>query len=155
MSNFTDGSARGRIFAGLMMGSVTLALVFLTAELGPIGAAALVHPIVELTVPTAVIVTVVIASFSSSLRLAWGRLCLMNGVISIALAGISVGHSQPLWPTDPLYERALDEAVQWWLARAIWTTAAYLATALVIAGVLFALSYWLLHAPHRRHRQAH
>src|SRR5690349_2173316 len=116
MSNFTDGSTRDRIFAGFMMGSVTLALFFLTAVLGPIGAAALVHPLVELPVPAAAIVTVVIASISSSLRLAWGRLCLMNGVISVALAGVSVGHSQPLWPTDPLYERALDEAVQWWLA---------------------------------------
>jgi hypothetical protein len=37
----------------------------------------------------------------------------------------------------------------------IWTTAAYCAIALIMAAVLFALSYWLLHSPHGRHRQAH
>jgi acetyl esterase/lipase len=31
----------------------------------------------------------------------------------------------------------------------------YTAAALTIAAALFALSYWLLHSSHRRHRQAH
>lgn len=155
MSNLTDSSTPGRIFAGLVMGSLTLALVFLTAVLGPKEAAGLVHLAVTLTLPAAAIAIVVIAALSSSIRKAWGRLCLMNGVVSLALAGVSVENGQPLWPTDPLYERALDEAMQWWVRHVIWTTAAYFAAAVIIAAVLFALSYWLLHSPHRRQRQAH
>jgi len=79
----------------------------------------------------------------------------MNGVVSIALAGANVQNGPPLWPTDPVYEHALDQAMQWWVRHAIWTTAAYFAAAMIIAAVLFALSYWLLHSPHGRHRQAH
>jgi hypothetical protein len=157
MSNFADGSTStfGRIFAGLAMGGLTLALVVLTTAFGPIGAAGLVHAMVKLTVPAAAIVTAAIAALSSSVRQAWGRLCLMNGVVSLALAGVSVENGQPLWPTDPLYERALDQAMQWWVRHLIWTTAAYVAAAVVIAVVLFTLSYWLLHSQHRRRRQAH
>jgi hypothetical protein len=33
--------------------------------------------------------------------------------------------------------------------------ATYFAAALAIAAALFALSYWLLHSSHQRHRQAH
>ena len=79
----------------------------------------------------------------------------MNGVVSLALGGASIRYDQPLWPADPLYERALDQAMQWWLRHVIWTTAAYFAAAMIIAAVLFALSYWLLHSSHGRHRQAH
>ena len=157
VKNLAGGSTStfGRIFAGLAMGGLTLALVVLTTAFGPIGAAALVHPMGKLTVPAAAIATVAIGALSSSVRKAWGRLCLMNGVVSLALAGVSVENGQPLWPTDPLYERALDQAMQWWVRHVIWTTAAYFAAALIIAAVLFALSYWLLHSPRVRHRQAH
>jgi ABC-type branched-subunit amino acid transport system permease subunit len=79
----------------------------------------------------------------------------MNGVLSIGLAGASVQNSQPPRPVDPLYERALDQAMQWWLRHVIWTTAAYFAAATIIAAVLCALSYWLLHSPHGRHCEAH
>jgi len=44
--------------------------------------------------------------------------------------------------------------MQWWIGQVIWTTAAYFAAAVIIAASLFTLSYWLLHSPHRRHRQA-
>jgi hypothetical protein len=155
MSNFSDGSTLGRIFAWLAMSGLTLALVGLMTAFGPIGAAALVHPMVKLTVPAAATATIVIAALSSSVRKAWGRLCLMNGVVSLALAGVSVESGQPLWPTDPLYERALDQAMQSWVRHVIWTTAAYFAATVIIAAALFALSYWLLHWPHRRPRQAH
>ena len=155
MCNLTNGSTFGRIFAGLVMGGLTFALVALTAVFGPIGAADLVHPMLKLTIPAAAIATVVIASLPSSVRTAWGRLCLMNGVVSLSLAGVSVENGQPLWSKDPLYEHALDQAMQWWVRNVIWTTAVYFAAAMIIAAVLFTLSYWLLHSPHRRRRQAH
>jgi hypothetical protein len=155
MSNVRHGCTFGRIFAGCSMGGLTLALVVVTAALGPMGMAALVHPLVQLMFPAAAIATVLIAALSLSARAAWGRLCLMNGVLSLALAGASVENGQPLWPTDPVYERALDQAMQWWVRHVIWTTAAYFAAAMITAAVLFTLSYWLLHSPDRRHRQAH
>jgi hypothetical protein len=154
MRNLNRGSALGRIVAGFVMGGLTLALILLTAGLGPIGAAAFAHPMMKLTLPAAAIATVVIAGLSSSVRRAWGRLCLMNGFASLVLAGVSVENGQPLWPADPAYERALDQAMQWWVGQVIWTTAAYFAAALIIAAALFSLSYWLLHSWQREHRQA-
>ena len=155
MRNVRHGCTFGRIFAGFAMGGITLALVVVTAVLGPLGSAALVHPLVQFMFPAAAIATVLIAALSTSARAAWGRLCLMNGVMSLALAGASVENGQPLWPTDAVYERALDQAMQWWVNHVIWTTATYFVAAMIIAAVLFAFSYWLLHSPHVRHRQAH
>jgi hypothetical protein len=155
MKTLAHNSTLGRILAGFVMGGLTLVLVFLTAVLGPIRVASLVDPLMKLIVPAATIVTVLVAALSCSVRTAWGRLCLMNGVVSLALAGISVEIGQPLWPADPVYERALDQAMQWWVKHVIWTTAAYFAAALITAAILFAFSYWLLHSPHRQHRHAH
>ena len=103
MKNLADGCTFGRILAGFVMGGLTLALVVLTAGFAPIGVAAFVHPMVKLIVPAAAIATVVIAGFSSSVRRAWGRLCLMNGIATLALAGVSVEDGQPVWPmTQPM-----------------------------------------------------
>jgi hypothetical protein len=155
MRSLTDRLSLGRSVAAFVMGCLALALIGLTTVLGPVKLAAFVDPMVKFTVPAAAIVTVLIAALSSSPRIAWGRLCLMNGVMSIALAGVGVQSGQPLWSADPLYERALDQGMQWWLTHMIWTTAGYFAVTLIMGAALFALRYWLLHSPHRRHRQAH
>lgn len=142
----------GRILARLFMGGLTLALIGLTAAVGATAALFLV----QLILPVAMIVTVLVVSLSLTARSAWGRLCLINGIMSIALAAASVeGRGQPLWPADPGYERALDRAMQWWLGHVISTAAAYFSGAIVAAATLFALSYWLLRSPHGRHRDAH
>ena len=142
----------GRILAGFLMGGLTLALIGLTVTVGRTAAVLLV----QLILPVAMIATVLVVSLSSTARAAWGRLCLINGIVSIALAAASVeGRGQPLWPADPGYERALDRAMQWWLGHVISTAAAYFSGAVVIAAVLFVLSYWLLRSPHGRHRAAH
>jgi hypothetical protein len=142
----------GRILAGFLMGGLTLALIGLAVAMGPMAALLLV----QLIFPVAMIATVLVVSLSSTVRAAWGRLCLINGIISIALAATSVqGRGQPLWPTDPGYERALDQSIQWWLGHVISTAAAYFSGAIVVAAVLFALSYWLLRSPDGRHRDAH
>jgi uncharacterized membrane protein len=155
MRNLTNRSSLGRIVAALVMGCLALALTELTTVLGPIGLAAFVDPMVKFTVPAVAILTVLIAVLSTSPRIAWGRLCLMNGVMCIALAGVGVQGDQPFWARDPLYERALDQGMRWWLTDAIWRTACYFAVTLIIGAALFALSYWLLHSSHRRHREAH
>src|SRR6516225_3546801 len=98
LGNLNKGSALGRIVAGFVMGGLTLASVLLTTGLAPIGVVAFVHPMVKLIVSAAAIATVVIAGFSSSVRRAWGRLCLMNGIATLALAGVSVEDGQPVWP---------------------------------------------------------
>ncbi len=142
----------GRILAGFFMGGLTLALIGLTVAVGPTAALFLV----QLILPVAMIATVLVVSLSSTGRAAWGRLCLINGIMSIALAAASVeGRAQPLWPADPGYERALDQGMQWWLGHVISTAAPYLSGAIVAAATLFALSYWLLRSPHGRHRDAH
>jgi uncharacterized membrane protein YkvI len=142
----------GRILAGLFMGGLTLALIGLTVAVGATAGLFLV----QLILPVAMIVTVLVVTLSSTARSAWGRLCLINGIVSIALAAVSVeGRGQPLWPADPGYERALDRAMQWWLGHVISTAAAYFSGAIVAAATLFALSYWLLRSPHGRHRDAH
>jgi hypothetical protein len=111
---------------------------------------------VQLILPVAMIATVLVVSLSSTARATWGQLCLINGIMSIALAVVSVlGRAQPLWPTDPGYERALEQAIQWWLGHVISTAAAYFSGALVVAAVLFAVSDWLLRSPHGPHRDAH
>lgn len=131
--NVTDRPILGRVLAGLVMGGLTLGLIGLAVAIGPIAALLLV----QLILPVAMIATVLIVSLASTARAAWGRLCLINGIMSIALAAASVqGQGQPLWPTDPGYERALDQGIQWWVGHVISTAAAYFAGAIAAAAML-------------------
>jgi hypothetical protein len=155
MSKATKHSIFPRIAAGLVMGSLTLALIGSTATIVPVQSAELGPPVGQLILPVAAIATVLIVAFSTTARAAWGRLCLTNGVVSLALAIASLkGRGQLLGATDPIYERALDQAMQSWLGRLMWTAAAYSCAALVVAAVFFVLSYWLLHSPYQRHGAA-
>jgi len=76
----------GRIVAGVVMGALTLGLIGLTAAVGP--TAALFQ--VQLILPVSMIATLLVVSLSSTARAAWGRLCFINGIMSIALAAASV-----------------------------------------------------------------
>ena len=150
--NLSRPQVLGRVLAGFVMGGLTLGLIGLAVAIGPMAALLLV----QLILPVAMIATVLVVSLASTARAAWGRLCLINGIMSIALAAASVQcRGQPLWPTDPGYERALDQAIQWWVGHVIWSAAAYFGGAIFVATVLFALSYWLLRSPHGLHRHAH
>jgi hypothetical protein len=141
----------GRILSGFFMGSLTLCLIGLIAAVGPTAALFLV----QLILPVAMIAIVLVVSLSSTARAVWGRLCLINGIISIAVAAAVEGRGQPLWPADPTYEHTLDRAMQWWLGELISTAAAYFSAAMIAAATLLALSYWLLRSPHRSRRAAH
>jgi uncharacterized membrane protein YkvI len=155
MSKAANRSILARVAAGLVMGSLTLALIGL-ATIVRAGSAETGRPLVQLILTAAAVATILIVVLSTTPRTTWGRLCLANGVVSIALAAASLqGRGQPLWSPNLLYQRALDQGTQWWLRHLMWTAAAYSTAAIVVAAVLFAVSYWLLRWPHRRHREAH
>jgi hypothetical protein len=155
MRKATKHSIVARIIAGLVMGSVTLALIGSTVTIVPVQPAELGHPVIRLILPVAAIATVLIVAFSTTARAAWGKLCLTNGVVSVALAAANIKSlGQPFWPADSLYEHALDQAMRSWLGHLMWTATAYSCAAFVVAAVLFALGYWLLHSPYRRHSAA-
>ena len=60
MSKATKHSIFARIVAGLVMGSLTLALIGSTATIVPVQSAELGHPVVQLILPVAAIATVLI-----------------------------------------------------------------------------------------------
>ncbi len=156
MRKATKPSIFSRVTAGLVMASLTLILIGLTATVVPPGSAGIGQPLVQLIVPVAAIATVLIVALSTTARAAWGRLCLSNGIVTIALAVASLrSFGQLIWPTDHVYEHALDQAMQSWLGHLMWTGAAFSSAAIVVALVFFALSYWLLHRPHGQQRAAH
>jgi hypothetical protein len=145
-----DKSVRYSIFAclaaGLAMGSIAFLLM------GSARVAGVHHSLLQVMLPIMATATVLIVALSRTARTALGRLCLANGIVSIVLAAASLqGGAQPLWVTDPVYERALDQGMQWWLRHLMWSTAAYSGTVVGLAVLFFILSYWLLH---RRHRGA-
>ena len=139
----------GRVIAGVVMGGLTLALIGRAQAIEPSVAGSLIRWVL----PVAVLVILLITVLSATSRTALGRLCLLNGMMSSALAGVTLlGEGQPIWPSDPGYEHSLDRALQWWLAHLMWTAAAYFGTAIVLTAGLFALSYWLLRShPGRGH----
>ncbi len=99
---------------------------------------------------------VLIAVLSTTARAAWGRLCLANGVVAIALAAASLQtRGQPIGAADTIYEHALDQSIQWWLRHLLWSATAYSGAAIILGLVFFVLSYWLLHWPFGRRRAAH
>jgi hypothetical protein len=94
MRNIIGRLSFGRALAGVVMGCLTLGLVGLTTILGPTGQSAVIDFGVRVFVPAAAIATILIAALSSSARTAWGRLRLMNGVVSLGLARVSVENGQ-------------------------------------------------------------
>jgi hypothetical protein len=150
--NVAQPPVLGRVYAGFFMGSLTIALIGLAAA--TVSTAALL--LVQLIVPVAMIATVLVVTLSPTARAAWGRLCLINGILSVSLAAASIeGRGQPLWPSDPGYGRALDQGVHWWLTHVISTAVTYFGGAVVVAAALFALSYWLLRSPHGQRHDVH
>jgi hypothetical protein len=152
MKNLINRSVPGRVLAGVVMSGLTIALIVAGVGFKAIDPRLLL----KLMLPVALIAIVLVTVYSPSARAAWGRRCLIDGIVSFALAVASVQvRGQPLWPTDPRYEHALDQGIRWWLKHEIWTAATYFVGTIIVAGVLFALSYWLLRSPHVRHRDTH
>jgi hypothetical protein len=82
-------------------------------------------------------------------RSGWGRGCLVNGLLSAAVAA-GFGTQDEFWSGRSGYMEDLDQAIGP-LNHFVWALAARVGLiALMLAAVLFALSYWLLGPPHRK-----
>ena len=82
-------------------------------------------------------------------RSTWGAGCFINGLLSTTVA-IGFHVQDNLWTGRSGYTEDLDRAIGP-LTHFVWALAARVGlVALVLAAVLFALSYWLLGPPHRK-----
>ena len=140
------GAGGGRIVVASVMGATAFALaVLLVAAAGlPIAVAPVVAALAG-----AALLAVWLARRKASLRSAWSRGCLVNSLLS---AGVAFGFrvQDDLWVGRSQYAEDLDRAIGP-LTHFIWALAARAGLiALILAAVLFALSYWLLGPPHRK-----
>jgi hypothetical protein len=146
-----------RILAGVIMWGVALAVSMLATATAAFDAKGAVL-VVTLLSAAALVAIVVSLSRSTSARVAWGRLCLVDGAMSVALGIASlVLNGQADRPPGFGYGQDIERSVgPMPLPGAFWAHATYLGIAVVALGaILFALSYWLFAPNHRHERQAH
>jgi hypothetical protein len=135
-----------RIVIAVVMAGAAFALAMLGVARAALG---LVPAIAIIMFIGAGLIALWIAWPSPSLRYAWGRGCLVNGVMS-AVAAIGLHVQNELWQGRSPSAEDLDRAIGP-LTHLVWALAARVgAITLVLALVLLALSYWLLGPPHRR-----
>jgi hypothetical protein len=133
-----------RVLAAAVMASTAFALILLLGALvnSPKIAA------VAVTGGGTVLVATWLAARSVSTRSAWGRGCLVNGLLSVAV-GIGFRLQDEPWSDGSQYMKDLDRAIGP-LTHFAWALAAWAGlAALMLAAVLLALSWWLLGPPHR------
>jgi hypothetical protein len=126
------------------MGSIAFALLLLLAAPinSPVAAGIFMLPLVG-----AGLLAVWVARRTASVRAAWGDGCFVNGLLSTAVA-LSFRVQDEPWSGRLQYPDDLDRAIGS-LTHFVWALAARVGLAtLVLAAVLFALSYWLLGPPH-------
>jgi hypothetical protein len=139
------GAVGGRVAVGALIGStafcLTLLLVFIAGA-----------PAIPGLLPALVgagLIAYWAAGQAASLHSAWGRGCLANGVLSAAVA-VGSGIQDDLWAGRSQYMDEIDRAIGP-LTNFIWELAARIGlVALILAAILFALSYWLLGPPHHK-----
>lgn len=96
------------------------------------------------------VLVLAVAQWSWGARSAWRRASLAGGLFSGAIAAGSRVQDEP-WPGGLGYMREIDRAIGGSLNEFLWALAARGALAtLVVAGLLFALTYWLLGPPRRK-----
>ncbi len=137
---------RGRVLAVVIMGFAAFALILLVGRNA--GAPIAGTPVV-LAGAVSALLAIWLAARSSSSRSAWGRGCLVNGLLS-TVVGVSFRAQDESWSGHMPYTEDLDRAIGP-LTHFVWALAARIGlAAFVLAAVLFALSYWLLGPPHRK-----
>jgi hypothetical protein len=139
-----------RVIAGLAMGTPAAILILLLAPIVP-GNRSIVASLVFLVLIATTAAVVLTVVRSTSLQVAWRRLCLAGGAMSVALGVMSLGlRGQPEWPFEGGYEREIARSIgSMPPADVLWFYATYLGIGAVILGiVLIAVSYWLF-PPHR------
>jgi hypothetical protein len=141
-----SGTTESRAFAAILMGGLAFALlsVLLVRVDFSVGASLFI-----LASLGAGLLAFWVARRANSARSAWGGGCLANGLLSMGVAlGLRV--QDDLWADRSSYMEDLDRAMGP-LTPFVWALAARLGLiALILATVLFALSYWLLGPPHRK-----
>jgi len=133
-----------RVLAAAVMGGTAFALIL------PLGALTNLPKIAVLAVTGggAVLLAMWLAARSVSARSAWGRGCLVDGLLSVAV-GVGFRLQEEPWSNGSQYMRDLDRAIGP-LTPFVWALAAWAGlAALMLATVLLALSWWLLGPPHR------
>jgi hypothetical protein len=142
----TSENIGGHIVVADVMGSIAFAfIVLLVAAAGlPITTGLLVAAAAE-----AGLIAVWMARSAASVRSGWGRGCLVNGLLSTAVAA-GFGTQDEFWSGRSGYMEDLDRAMGP-LTDFVWALAARVGLiALMLAAVLFALSCLLLGPPHRK-----
>jgi hypothetical protein len=142
----TSETIGSRVVTAGVMGSITFAfIVFLGAEAGlPVTAGLLMAALAGAGLSATWLVR-----SAASARSGWGRGCLMNGLLSAAVA-IGFRAQDDLWAGRSQYAEDLDRAIGP-LNHFVWALAARVGLiALILAAVLLALSYLLLGPPHRK-----
>jgi len=142
----TSETIGGRVVVAGVMGSIAFALiVLLVAAAGlPITAGLSVAALAG-----AGLIAAWLARSAASVRSGWGRGCLVNGLLSAAVAA-GFGTQDEFWSGRSGYMEDLDRAMGP-LTDFVWALAARVGLiALMLAAVLFALSCLLLGPPHRK-----
>ena len=140
------GAHRGRIVVAVVMGGTAfvLAVLLITAAGLPVAVATVVAALLS-----AGLLAAWLAKQKSSARSAWARGCLANGLLS-AVVAFSFRTQDDLWVGRSQYTENLDRAIGP-LTHFIMGLAARVGlVALILAAILFVLSYWLVRPPHHK-----
>ena len=136
----------GRALVAIIMGSIAFVLIVLliVAARLPVAAGLLITALAG-----ACLIAVWLAKRAASMRSAWGRGFLVNGLLSAAVA-VSFRVQDEPWLGQVQYPNDLDRAIGP-LTHFVWALVARAGlAALIVAAVLLGLSYWLLGPPHRK-----
>ncbi len=142
----TSGAVGGHVSVAVVIGSSAFALTLLLAAAAGLAISA---GLLLAASAGAALIAVWLARQTKSVRSAWGRGCLVNGLLSAAVA-VGFRVQDDSWAGPSRYLEDLDRAIGP-LTPFLWALAARIGLiALVLATILFALSYWLLGPPHRK-----
>ncbi len=140
------GAVQSRLWAAVVTGGVAFVLLSLLLVPGDVVSAAGVFAAAALG---AGLLVVWMVRRKTPPRSVWGAGCFINGLLSTAVA-VSFHVQDDLWAGRSRYAENLDRAIGP-LTGFVWALAARIGLiALIIAIILFALSYWLLGPPRRK-----
>jgi len=141
-----------RATIGLIMGSIALVIAWLAAAAWP-------DPVAGLPVTLFAALIVVAVSFAAvwrsvTVRRAWGRMCLVNGILSALLAVNSIAaHGLPS-ASEPGYEQEIGRTMGPMPPSDVILHYAIVGAATVAAAALILTGLWLLHRDRQGPRHA-
>jgi hypothetical protein len=139
-------AAQSRLWAAVVTGGVAFVLLWLLLVPGDFASAI---GMVAIAMLGGGLVAAWVMRRGSSPRSAWGAGCFINGLLSTTVA-VGSRVQDDLWAGRSQYSEDLDRAIGP-LTHFVWVLTARIGIiALMLAVVLFTLSYWLLGPPHRK-----